>query len=121
MIQDINSIAIPGLTPVASFSAVGASAIDVQSDGATRYLVTEVATFGGIVSGSKTVTIFSTPTTSICESLGAILPVKFSLNSQEYSHTGRRCIGVQRKRCADVYFCWPDGLGAGKYQMHRNW
>ncbi len=102
VIQDVDPNAISGFTQVVSDSIVGASSIGVQSDGATRYVVTAVESFAGVASGSETITFLSAPATATCESLGAILPVTLSLKSQEYSHSGRRCIGVQRNPFGSV-------------------
>ena len=43
--------AISGVTQVASISVIGASAISVQTDGATVYVATEVESFVGLASG----------------------------------------------------------------------
>ena len=59
--------AISGVTQIVSASVVGASAISVQTDGATVYVATEVESFAGFASGSQTSTILSTPTTVTCE------------------------------------------------------
>ncbi len=67
VIQGINTIVISGVTEVVSASIVGASSIGVQSDGATRYVVTEVESFDGEASGSTTLTVLSMPTTVTCE------------------------------------------------------
>ena len=65
--------AISGVTQIVSASVVGASAIGVQSDGATLYVATEVESFIGLAIGSQTSTILSTPITTACESLNVIL------------------------------------------------
>lgn len=66
---------ISGVTQIVSASVVGASAIDVQADGATRYVVTEVESFAALASGGHTSTVVSTPITAICESLNVVLSV----------------------------------------------
>lgn len=58
-----------GVTQIESFSVVGASAISVQSDGATLYVVTEVESFAALASGGHTSTLISAPVTATCESL----------------------------------------------------
>ena len=77
---------VSGVTQIVSASVVGASAIGVQSDGVTRYVVTEVESFVAVASGSQTSTILSVPTTLTCESLNVVLPVKLSLIAGMQSH-----------------------------------
>lgn len=67
---------ISGVTDIVSASEVGASAISVQTDGATLYVVTEVDSFGAFISGGHTSTFLSIPTTTVCESLNVDLSMK---------------------------------------------